>query len=73
MPLRMIKYKVAAIEDFLQGKPEGTPWPTVLCACFYHDKTAPYLYSTSVYDYTFYITPDFNSLPLSDTDTRSPD
>ena len=25
MPLRLIKYKVVAIEDFLQGKPEDTP------------------------------------------------
>ena len=51
MPLRLIKYKVAAIEDFLQGKPEDTLWPNVLCACFYHGKTSPYPYSTSVYDY----------------------
>ena len=51
MPLRLIKYKVAAIEDFLQGKPEDTLWPNVLCACFYHGKTSPYPYSTNVYDY----------------------
>jgi predicted transposase/invertase (TIGR01784 family) len=51
MPLRLIKYKVVAIEDFLQGKPEDTPWPAVLCACFYHGKTSPYPYSTNVYDY----------------------
>ena len=51
MPLRIIKYKVAAIEDFLQGKPEGTPWPIVVCACFYHGKTSPYPYSANVYDY----------------------
>ena len=51
MPLRLIKYKVAAIEDFLRGKPEGTPWPIVVCACFYHGKTSPYPYSANVHDY----------------------
>jgi len=51
MPLRMIKYKVAAIEDFLQGKPEGTPWPSLLCACFYHGGKRPYPYPVNVYEY----------------------
>ena len=51
MPLRFIKYQAAAIEDFLQGKPQATPWPIVICACFYHGKASPYPYSTRVYDY----------------------
>ncbi|MEL6539315.1 MAG: Rpn family recombination-promoting nuclease/putative transposase [Bacteroidota bacterium] len=51
MPLRFIKYKIAAIEHFLQGKPAGTPWPIVICACFYHGQTSPYPYPTNVHDY----------------------
>jgi len=51
MPLRFIKYQAAAIEDFLQGKPQETPWPIVVCACFYHGKVSPYPYSPSVHDY----------------------
>ena len=51
MPLRFIKYQAAAIEDFLQGKPQATPWPIVVCACFYHGEASPYPYSSSVYDY----------------------
>lgn len=27
MPLRFIKYKAALLEDYLHGKPVGTPWP----------------------------------------------
>ena len=51
MPLRFIKYKAALIEDYLNGKPEGTPWPIVVCACFYHGEKSPYPYSTCVHDY----------------------
>ncbi|MCG8452474.1 MAG: Rpn family recombination-promoting nuclease/putative transposase, partial [Spirochaetales bacterium] len=45
MPLRFIKYQAAATEDFLQGKAKETPWPIVVCACFYHGAVSPYPYS----------------------------
>ena len=51
MPLRFIKYKAALIEDYLSGKPAGTPWPIVLCCCFYHGEKSPYPYPTEVYSY----------------------
>ena len=51
MPLRFIKYQAAAIEDFLQGKAKETPWPIVVCACFYHGAVSPYPYSACVHDY----------------------
>ena len=51
LPLRFIKYKTSFLEDFLRGKPPGTPWPIVVCACFYHGERSPYPYSTQVHDY----------------------
>jgi predicted transposase YdaD len=51
MPLRFIKYQAALLEDFLCGKPPETPWPIVVCACFYHGERSPYPYSTRVHDY----------------------
>ena len=51
MPLRFIKYKATLIEDYLSGKPSGTPWPIVVCCCFYHGEKSPYPYPTDVYSY----------------------
>ena len=51
LPLRLIKYQTRLLEDYLSGKKEGTPWPIVLCACFYHGESSPYPYSTNIYDY----------------------
>ena len=51
LPLRFIKYQTTLLEDYLSGKKEGTPWPIVLCACFYHGESSPYPYSTKMHDY----------------------
>lgn len=51
MPLRLIKYKTALIEDYLSGKPANTPWPIVVCCCFYHGEESPYPYPTQVHNY----------------------
>ena len=52
MPLRLHQVlRQRAIEDFLQGKAKETPWPIVVCACFYHGAVSPYPYSACVHDY----------------------
>ncbi|XWN34943.1 MAG: Rpn family recombination-promoting nuclease/putative transposase [Roseivirga sp.] len=50
LPLRLIKYDIALLEDALKGKEAGTPFPVIFNVCLYHGK-GPYPYSVKVYDY----------------------
>ena len=41
LPLHIIQYKVALLEDYLQDKPEGTKWPMLIGGCYCHGGDSP--------------------------------
>lgn len=52
LPLRFVKANIGIIEEYLQGKKAGTPWPMIYNICLYHSpEQKPYPYSVKVYDY----------------------
>ena len=50
MPLRLLKYKIRIIDEYLKKHPDAKELPTVVQLMVYNGKRSPYPYSLDFYD-----------------------